>query len=251
LTLVRCPEGRQKQCFYQRNAIDGMASEIRRVPLREGKSSKPALVVDSLRGVIALVQMGVLEIHTWGATAKNVERPDRLTFDLDPAPALPWKMVREATLELRDRLADLGLTSWVKTTGGKGVHVVVPIVPDADWQQVKAFAKAIADGMAAAKPGRYIASMSKAKRVGKIFIDYLRNARSATAICAYSTRARVGAPVSVPLDWDELKTDMREDYFTIRNLPKRLSRLHNDPWEDYESARRPITAAMRKSLALK
>jgi bifunctional non-homologous end joining protein LigD len=251
LTLVRCPEGQQKQCFYQRNANDDISPQIRRLPLRDGKSVKHALVVDSLAGLIALVQMGVLEIHTWGSTAKKIERPDRLTFDLDPAPDLLWKVVREATFELRDLLMDLGLGAFVKTTGGKGLHVVVPITPTLDWQRTKIFAKAVADSMVAARPERYVATMSKAKRAGKIFIDYLRNARSATAICAYSTRARAGAPVSVPLRWDELTADLREDHFNIRNVPARLRKLRKDPWDGYETARRPITAATRKRLGLK
>jgi bifunctional non-homologous end joining protein LigD len=240
LTLVRCPRGLQAQCFYQRNAEDGIPQAIRRFPLRVGKSVKPAMVIDSLDGLIALVQMGVLEIHTWGSTAKRIERPDRITFDLDPAPELPWKIVRRATGSLRDLLSDLDLSAFVKTTGGKGLHVVVPIKPTLDWEQAKAFAKAVAQTMAAAAPDLYVATMSKSKRAGRVFIDYLRNARSATAVCAYSTRARAGAPVAAPLRWDE--------YFTIRNLPARLRSLRKDPWHDYESARRPITASVRKRL---
>jgi bifunctional non-homologous end joining protein LigD len=251
LTLVRCPEGQQGQCFYQRNADDGISSAIHRLPLRDGKSVKNGLVIDSLGGLIALVQMGVLEIHAWGSTAKRIERPDRLTFDLDPAPGLPWKIVREATFELRDLLMDLGLGAFVKTTGGKGLHVVVPITPTLDWKRTKVFAKAVAESMVAAKPELYVATMSKAKRADKIFIDYLRNARSATAICAYSTRARAGAPVAMPLRWDELKADLREDHFNIRNVPARLRKLLKDPWDGYEAARRSITAATRKRLGLK
>jgi bifunctional non-homologous end joining protein LigD len=248
LTLVRCPRGLQAQCFYQRNAEDGIPQTIRRFPLRAGKSVKPAMVIDSLAGLIALVQMGVLEIHTWGSTVKRIERPDRITFDLDPAPELPWKIVRRATGNLRDLLSDLDLDAFVKTTGGKGLHVVVPIKPTLDWEQAKAFAKAVAQSMAAAAPDLYVATMSKSKRAGRIFIDYLRNARSATAICAYSTRAHAGAPVAAPLRWDELKSDVRHEYFTIRNLPARLRSLRKDPWHDYESARRPITASVRKRL---
>jgi bifunctional non-homologous end joining protein LigD len=251
LTLVRCPEEHRKQCFYQRNAGGGMSPQIRRLPLRDGGSVKHALVIESLAGLIALVQMGVLEIHTWGSTENNIERPSRLTFDLDPAPTVPWKKLRQAALELRDRLTDLGLDAFVSSTGGKGLHVVAPITPRSDWETVKAFAQAVAQRMAGEAPKLYVATMSKSKRAGKIFIDYLRNARSATAICAYSTRARTGAPVAVPLRWDELKKDVRGDYFTIRNLPARLRNLRNDPWPDYESAHRPITTSMRKSVGLK
>jgi len=219
--------------------------------LRGGKSVKNALVLDSLAGLIELVQMGVLEIHTWGSTAKRIERPDQLTFDFDPDPSVPWKTLRQALGELRAVLADLGLTGFVKATGGKGVHVVVPIAPTLDWEQTKAFSKAVADSMVATTPELYVATMSKSQRAGKIFIDYLRNARSATAVCAYSTRARPGAPVALPLRWDELNSDPREDRFNIRNVPARLNRLRKDPWEDYESARRPITAKIRKHLGLK
>lgn len=251
LTLVRCPEGERGQCFYQRNAADGTSPAIRRLPLRDGKSVKKALVIDSLAGLIALVQMGVLEIHTWGSTAKRIERPDRLTFDFDPAPALPWKIVRQAAGELRARLGDLGLNGFVKTTGGKGLHVVVPIAPTLDWDRAKAFSKALAESMVADTPDLYVATMSKSKRAGKIFIDYLRNGRSATAICAYSTRARAGAPVAVPLRWDELKSDLRENHFNIRNVPARLRKLRKDPWADFEAARRPVTGPMGKRLGLK
>ena len=251
LTLVRCPGGQQGECFYQRNAGAGTAPALRCSPLRGGKSVKNALVLDSLAGLIELVQMGVLEIHTWGSTAKRIERPDQLTFDFDPDPSVPWKTLRQALGELRALLEDLGLTGFVKTTGGKGVHVVVPIAPTLDWKQAKAFSKAVADSMVATTPELYIATMSKSQRAGKIFIDYLRNARSATAVCAYSTRARAGAPVALPLRWDELRSDPREDHFNIRNVPARLSRLRKDPWEGYESGRRPITAVMRKRLSLK
>ena len=248
LTLVRCPEGHQKQCFYQRNAEDSIPAEIRRLRIREGKSMKNRLVIDSLAGLIALVQMGVLEIHTWGSREGKIEQPDRLTFDLDPDPSLAWKTLHQAAGEVRDRLSRLGLGAFVKTTGGKGLHIVVPITPKHDWNQVKAFSKAFAESMVDDSPNLYVATMSKTKRAGKIFIDYLRNGRTATAVCAYSTRARAGAPVSLPLRWDELTSDLRSDHFNIRNVRQRLARLRQDPWHDYEAARRPITKAMQKQL---
>ena len=248
LTLVRCPEGHRKQCFYQRNAEDGIPAEIRRLRIREGQSMKNCLVIDSLAGLIALVQMGVLEIHTWGSREGHIEQPDRLTFDLDPDPSLAWKTLHQAADEVRDRLSTLGLGAFVKTTGGKGLHIVAPITPKHDWNQVKAFSKAFAESMVDDSPNLYVATMSKTKRAGKIFIDYLRNGRTATAVCAYSTRARTGAPVSLPLRWDELTSDLRSDHFNIRNVPQRLARLRQDPWHDYEAARRPITKAMQKQL---
>jgi bifunctional non-homologous end joining protein LigD len=241
LTLVRCPAGLKKQCFYQRHTTESLHDPIRRISVKEGKSTVSYVSVDSTAGLIALVQMGVLEIHTWGARQDHLEQPDRLTFDLDPDPALPWQRIREAALALRERLTGLGLGAFVKTTGGKGLHVVVPITPKQDWESVKTFAKKVAEDLNAESPELYIATMSKAKRKGKIFIDYLRNARTATAVSAYSTRAHAGAPVSVPVDWDELAMDVRGDHFNIHNLPERLARLRTDPWEGYERARRPIT----------
>jgi len=248
LTLVRCPSGQKKQCFYQRHVTESLHDAIRSISVKEGRSTVAYVAVDSTPGLIALVQMGVLEIHTWGSRQDHLEKPDRLTFDLDPDPALPWKRVKEAAQALRGQLSDLGLHSFVKTTGGKGLHVVVPILPRQDWDVVKAFARKVAEHFAESAPELYIATMSKAKRKGKIFIDYLRNARTATAVSAYSTRARTGAPVSVPLNWDELATDVREDHFTIRNVPQRLARLRRDPWVGYEKLRAPLRESMLKKL---
>jgi bifunctional non-homologous end joining protein LigD len=247
LTLVRCPEGHKKQCFYQRHSRESLAPAIHSVPIKEKGSAVPYLYIDSLSGLIALVQIGVLELHTWGSRKERIEQPDRLIFDLDPDPSVPWQALKEAAQRLRSRLADAGLAAFLKTTGGKGLHVVVPIVPKENWEFAKKFSKGVADGIVREAPEKYIATMSKAKRKGKIFIDYLRNARTATAICAYSTRARAGAPVSVPLDWEELSEDVRTK-FTIRNVPQRLGRHHKDPWEGYEAARATITAAMMKRL---
>ena len=248
LTLLRCPEGRGKQCFIQRHAHNSLAESVRRITVKEAGSVKSYLAVDSLTGLIALVQMGVLELHTWGSRADRIEQPDRIIFDLDPDPALPWEPLHEAAETLHARLSDLGLNSFVKTTGGKGLHVVVPIVPKQDWESIREFSRLVAQSIVREDPARYTATMSKVKRKGKIFIDYPRNARAATAVCAYSTRARPRAPVSVPLRWEELNTDVRSDHFTIRNVPQRLERLRRDPWQDYESARRPVTRALMKKL---
>jgi bifunctional non-homologous end joining protein LigD len=248
LTLVRCPEGRRKQCFYQRHAHDGLHESVRRIPVREAGAAKSYVGVDSITGLIALVQMGVLELHTWGSRTPRLEQPDRLIFDLDPDPALPWERLRQAALALRARLSELGLSSFVKTTGGKGLHVVAPITPKQNWEWIKEFSRLVARSIVREDPARYTATMSKAKRTGKIFIDYLRNARAATAVCAYSTRAQPGAPVSVPLRWEELTADVRSDHFTVRDVPWRLARLRSDPWQDYESARRPLTRALMKKL---
>jgi hypothetical protein len=185
--------------------------------------------------------MGTLELHTWGSRTDRIERPDRLTFDLDPDPTLPWEQLIDGAYKLRERLSDLGLSAFVKTTGGKGLHVVAPIARRHGWEDIKEFSKMVAESVVREAPERYTSVMSKTRRKGKIFIDYLRNARGATAVAAYSTRARPGAPVSVPLGWEELSPGLRSDHFTVRNLSQRLSRLRKDPWENYEAARRPIT----------
>jgi bifunctional non-homologous end joining protein LigD len=247
LTLVRCPEGDLKQCFYQRHTRDAVSDVIHAIPVREKRSTVKYLSVDSLPGIITLVQMGVLELHTWGSRVPRIEQPDRMTFDLDPGPEVSWDQVKAAAAELRARLRDLDLGAFVKTTGGKGLHIVVPIAPKQNWQYVKDFSRSVAESLVREAPERYIATMSKAKRRGKIFIDYLRNGRTASAVCAYSTRARPGATVSVPVRWPELTEDLR-GHFTIRNVPERLARPRKDPWEDYEAARRPLTAKMLRHL---
>ena len=192
--------------------------------------------------------MSVLEIHTWGSQADQIDKPDRLIFDLDPDPSVDWPHVVAAAEEVRLLLAELGLISFVKTTGGKGLHIVVPIQRRISWGEAKAFCRAVADFLVAAAPDRYIATMSKAARRGKIFVDYLRNDRGATAIAPYSTRARAGATVSVPIGWEELSGRLKSDHFTIRNLPQRLSRLKNDPWAEIFDVKQSITTAMMRKL---
>ena len=248
LTLVRCPEGHNKQCFYQRHVTDSASEWIRPVPIREKGKLVNYVAVDNLQGLIALVQMGVLELHTWGSTTDRMDGPDRLIFDLDPDLEISWEPLKQAAQSLRGYLSELGLSSFVKTTGGKGLHVVVPLVPKIDWDTAKEFSRQVAQQMVRRAPDRYTATMSKAKRRGKIYIDYLRNAKTATAIAAYSTRARAGAPVSVPLRWEELGADIRGNHFNVRNTPERLSQIGKDPWHDYETARRAITAALIKKL---
>ena len=241
LTLVRCPEGHDNQCFYQRHPRDAASEPIHSIAVREKNKTARYLSVDSLPGLIALVQIGALELHTWGSRAPRIEQPDRMIFDLDPAPDVSWDQLKESAAHLRSRLQELDLSAFVKTTGGKGLHVVVPLVPKQSWEFVKDFSRALAEAVVRAAPDRYIATMSKAKRHGKIFIDYLRNSRTATAICAYSSRARPGATVSMPLRWEDLKKDLR-GHFTIRNVPEHLAALGKDPWHGYEAARRPLSA---------
>jgi bifunctional non-homologous end joining protein LigD len=247
LTLVRCPEGYKKQCFYQRHTRDSLDGPIHSIPGKEGKATASYLYIDSLSGLIALVQMGVLELHTWGARIERLEQPDRMIFDLDPDSSVSWKKLQDAAQTLRSRLSELGLTTFVKTTGGKGLHLVVPITPKQDWDFVKEFSRSVAQSIVRAAPDRYTATMSKSQRKGKIFIDYLRNARTATAVCAYSPRARSGAPVSMPLRWEELAEDVRSS-FTIRNVHDRLAHLRKDPWQNYQAARTTLTKAMLQKL---
>jgi bifunctional non-homologous end joining protein LigD len=250
LTLVRCPEGHNKECFYQKHANDRIPDTIGRVKISEGKGESWYMIADSLPAVIGLVQMGVLELHTWGAKRDWLDRPDRITMDLDPDPTVPWKSVTEAAQLVRTLLNELDLECFVKTTGGKGLHIVLPLQRVHTWDEVKAFSKGLADHLVRLIPDRFTANMSKQKRTGKIYIDYLRNAKGATAIAAYSTRARAGAPVSVPLAWKELSPDLRSDHFTVANVAERMTRLKLDPWRDYFTVKQKLTQKMKASLGV-
>jgi len=188
----------------------------------------------------------VLEIHPWGSTIADWEHPDTIIMDLDPGEGVAWETIIEAAYETRDRLHDLGLTSFVKTSGGKGLHVVAPLKPEADWPAVKAFTKQIADAMASDAPGKFVATITKSKRAGKILIDYLRNQRGMTAVAPFSTRARPGASVSMPLAWEELTAGIGPAFFTVANAAGRLAALKSDPWEGFRKAAAPIKAPKPK-----
>jgi bifunctional non-homologous end joining protein LigD len=252
LVLVRCPDGMGKDCFYQKHPGVGTPPNLRQIPIREKSKTEKYLLVDDAAGLISLAQIGALEIHAWGCRADKIETPDRLIFDLDPDPSVGWSDVVVAARQVRKFLEDLGLESFLKTTGGKGLHLVVPIDRRHDWDMAKAFCKDVADAVVAADPDRYTANMSKAARPGKIYLDYLRNGRGATAVVAYSTRSRPGAPVSTPLTWAELDGDIRSDTFTIRNVMARLGKLRRDPWDGIEKVRQSLTgpsAELRKVRA--
>jgi bifunctional non-homologous end joining protein LigD len=228
ISLLRCPEGASGQCFFQKHAAAGISTEhLHLIPEKGDK----IISIDDLAGLISLVQAGVLEIHTRGTTVDDRERADRLVFDLDPGPGTGWQDVVAAAHDVRKRLDRLKLKSFLKTSGGKGLHVVLPIKP-VSWETAKDFCHAVAVSMAADEPDRYIASATKSKRNKHIFIDYLRNSREATAVAPYSTRARPGAPVSVPIDWSELGSLKSSSQFTVLNLSARLKRLRKDPWAD-------------------
>jgi bifunctional non-homologous end joining protein LigD len=246
LTLVRCPNGRGKPCFFQKHPGKGDIAGLRAIDIREKEGKAPYSVIDDEQGLFGLVQLGALEIHTWGSRADDFEHPDILVFDLDPDPAVSYEAVIAAARSLRQVFAQANLETFVKTTGGKGLHVCVPIVPDLQWDQVKDFTGRIAQAMAESSPELYVATQSKARRKGKTFIDYLRNGRGATFIAPYSTRARENAPVATPLDWDELSPLLPPNHFTLRNLPERLARLPRDPFERLVQLRqrlRPQTVA--------
>jgi bifunctional non-homologous end joining protein LigD len=229
LSLVRCPEGVGGQHFYAKHPWHGLNPAVRRVDVGE---KEPMLVVENLTGLLSLVQASIVEIHPWGSTADDLERPDRLIFDLDPDEDLPWSAVIAAAREVRERLDQMGLVSFVKTSGGKGLHVVLPIVPSVDWEAAKEFTGALAAAMAKDSPDRYVATMSKRARKGRVFVDFFRNGRGATAVGAYSTRALPDATVSTPVDWNELSESVRADHFRIDNLRQRLAVLKQDPWAE-------------------
>ncbi|NNM73031.1 non-homologous end-joining DNA ligase [Enterovirga aerilata] len=230
ITLVRCPTGRARKCFYQRHAGSGMPAELKQIPI-EG-FEEPYLYLEDVRGLVALVQMGVLEIHPWNSHVDQPHKPDQVIFDLDPGEGLAFPDVVAAAHELRARLAGLGLRSVPKTTGGKGLHLVVPIERRYEWRDVKSFAKAVGDLMAKDAPDRFLTKQSIAERRGRIYIDYLRNDPTSTAVAPYSTRSREGAPVSVPLTWDEVVPDLDPRAFTVRTVPARVAGLTADPWAD-------------------
>ncbi len=245
LALVRCPDGIGGQSFFQKHAWKGLN---RNIALVKDPAEPEALIsIRDFDGLMALVQSAALEIHPWGSTAVDWERPDMIVMDLDPGEDVDWTSVIAAAEEVRARLKDAGLAAFVKTSGGKGLHVVSPVKPKAEWPAVKAFTKSIADAMAADSPDRFVSTIPKARRHGKILIDYLRNQRGMTAVAAYSTRARPGAPVSMPLGWDELAPEIGSAYFTVRNTPTRLASLAADPWADFRAAAAPIEARKGKT----
>ena len=250
ISLVRCPEGCRQDCFFQRHAMRGMSTSIKQIPIPGGASKKDYLYIDGEAGLFGLVQIGVLEIHDWGVSLAHLAKPDRLVFDLDPDEGFAFSELKAAAIEVRDFLDDLGLKSFVKVTGGKGLHVVAPITPKQGWDEVKAFAKAVADALVEVRGDRYTANPLKRARKGKIFVDYLRNQRGGSSIVNYSTRAKPSAPVACPLRWDELKDLKSASAYSVKTVPARLKTLKRDPWEGFFSTRQSITAKARKALGL-
>ena len=248
LTLVRCPEGISGECFFMKHSKVWAPKALRRVRIKEKTKLGEYLIADDISGVVSLAQMDVLEIHTWNSIFEDDERPNRLVFDLDPGDDVDWQAVVRGARMVRDALTALKLESFVKTTGGHGLHVVVPLTPHADWKQCLDFSRALSERFEQAQPELYTTAFAKAGRSRKILIDYLRNNRTNTSIAAYSTRAREGAPVSVPITWEELRVSLDPRSFTVLTLPKRLARLKADPWAGYWKCRQKLTVQLVRAV---
>jgi bifunctional non-homologous end joining protein LigD len=237
LALVRCPDGTKGQCFFQKHASAGLTEQnLRTVTDSNGRQ---ILAIESLEGLLSFVQAGVLEVHVRGSLIDRLDICDRIIFDLDPGEGLGWADIVAAAQDVRDRLAALDLETFVKLSGGKGLHVVLP-TDGHDWDTTKTFVQAFAQAMAADAPDRYVAKMTKSIRKGKIFVDYLRNSLEQTAVAAYSTRARAGAPVSVPVSWQELGRTTGGNQYSVMTLMKRLRGLKQDPWRDLAKVKQKL-----------
>lgn len=252
LSIVRCPEGSGKPCFFQKHVGQGVPKGIDAVSVPDKKSGVPEeyLTVSTREGLVALAQMGVLEIHPWGSRNDSLEAPDRIIFDLDPDEAIGWKVLVESANEVRDVLKELGLISFVKSTGGKGLHVVAPIQPKHEWAEVKSFTHNVSLALEASRPQRYLTKMTKSVRKGRIFLDYLRNDRGSTAVAPYSPRARKGVRVAVPLRWEELRKG-NPTQIAVANFDTWKKRLEDDPWTGLPQTRQFLTEkAMRAAASL-
>ena len=241
LALVRCPDGAEGQHFFQKHAMKGMQHQF-----HEGdQDGAPYLACDDADGLQAAAQMAAIELHTWGSALPDAGHADRLVFDLDPGPGVEWATTVQTAVALRDRLAGDGLAAFCRTSGGKGLHVVVPLVPGPDWNTVRAWCRAYAEAMEADAPDRFVASVPKARRTGRILVDWLRNGLGSTAVASFSPRARPGAPVATPVTWREVTPKLDPAAFTVLTVPKRLARLKADPWDGFAAAARPLPKGVR------
>lgn len=240
LSLLRCPDGVDKPCFFQKHHGTGLGDAVEAIPLEQKSGREDYLYIEDTEGLLQLVQMNTLELHPWGASVDDPEHPDRLVFDLDPGEGVTWTAIKAAARDVRDRLHEIGLESFARLSGGKGIHVVVPLTPKADWAQAKDFCESFAQAMAEHAPDRYVATMSKAKRTGVIFIDWLRNARGATSVCSWSLRARPSAGVAVPLRWEELGRVTAADAFPLPKALQRAQKLKKDPWEGIDQVKQVL-----------
>jgi bifunctional non-homologous end joining protein LigD len=247
VSLIRCPTGKAADCFFQRHALSGMPDAVKQISLREKAGRADYLYLEDARGLLALAQFGAVEFHSWGCRVDQPERPDRMVFDLDPDESLPWRETIKAALEVREALQNLGLVPFVKTTGGKGLHVVVPLARRQAWPEVRRFSEAFATHMARRLPTRFTSNMAKSSRRGRIFLDYLRNARGATAVAVYSLRARPGVTASTPVTWEELVEIDDPTDFNYATVPVRLREV-DDPWAELAQSARPLTKEMERRL---
>lgn len=245
LSFVRCPQGQNNKCFYQKHLTEIENNHLYKIDIKESNTTRSYTYIKDIEGLLALVQLNILEIHCWNCNVKNVDCPDRIIFDLDPAPEVPWPKVVKAAFFIRDQLDSLQLKSFVKTTGGKGLHIVVPIQPKYIWDAIKDFAGTFVHFLVDKKPSEFVGTMSKEKRKGKIFIDYFRNNRGATSIAPYSTRTKDKPTVATPLSWDELTSRIKPDQFTISNFQ---SRLKKDPWKDLPSTKQSLNLKYLKNF---
>jgi bifunctional non-homologous end joining protein LigD len=246
LTLVHCPDGLAAPCNYLRHAKAWGPTALRRVRIREKTKTGEYLVADSVEALVSLAQMGIVEIHTWNSTDDDVDRPNRIVLDLDPGPEVTWQQVVTGATLVRDVLKTLGLDAWVKTTGGRGLHVVVPIKPEREWAECLAFARDVAEAIARTNADLYTTTFAKAGREHQLLIDYLRNNRTNTSVCAFSTRARLGARVSMPIAWRDLSSG--PERWTMLTVPARLKRARTDPWAGYWKPRQRLSATSIKAL---
>lgn len=240
LSIIRCPDGTASGCFFQKHMLSGL-KRVHTINLREESGGEGTyLYVRTREEVLELVQFNAIEFHPWASTVKNTELTDYLVFDLDPGPGVAWKDVVAGAQLLRKRLGDFSLDAFARTSGGKGLHVVVPLKPAVPWDKAKDFARRFSEIMVEAQPDAFIATASKAKRGGVIFIDYLRNSRGATSVASYSLRARAGAPVAMPLRWEEVRKLRSAADFTLANVPARLKRTRRDPWPEFATQRQSL-----------
>ncbi len=233
LTIVRCPRGQGGQCFFQKHFDDTALVGLEGIDVEESTGVGRYAIAVGVAGLVQLVQLGALEIHAWLARADRLDCPDQMILDLDPGIGVSWPRLRDAAREVRERLDRRGLQSFVRTTGGKGLHVVAPLDAVHPWEEVRTFARSLADAMQSDTPAEFIATADKHARHGKIYVDYLRNARGATAIANYSTRAKRGAPVAVPIAWDELARITGADHYRLAGIRRRVAQLERSAWPDF------------------
>jgi bifunctional non-homologous end joining protein LigD len=246
VALVRAPSGIEGPLFFQKHGDTIKIPGIKVLDAKYWPGHDPMLEIDTKQALVSAAQMNVIEFHTWNSTTKAIDKPDRMIFDLDPGKGVKWRQLLEATALTRQFLEMLGLESFLKTSGGKGLHVVVPIAAKLGYDEVKDFSQAVVAHLARTLPRLFVAKSGARNRVGRIFVDYLRNGRGATTAAAFSARARPGLGVSVPLAWSELEGLERADQWNIFNIDERLAKQRGDPWKDYWKTRQPLTAAMKK-----